>query len=161
MPRMQYWLFPTLLCLAGCAGVSVTRLDSGSKYEGGVRFYRPQPYLLVSNFSTGERQAAIVYLPKKDEEYVLKVHSGLGDVDAKATFDQGWNLTELGDSRRSGTADLLTAVGGLAKTAIAAEGVLPVKGEGIAPGLYAIEFDAKTGLASRLRRVELTLEGAK
>src|SRR5882724_5674181 len=120
MSRKQYWIFPILLCLAaafiGCAGVSVTRLDSEAKYEGGVRFYRPQPYLLVSNFSTGERQASIVYLPKKNEEYVLKVHSGLGDVDAKATFDEGWNLTELGDSRRSGTADLLTAMGGLAKT---------------------------------------------
>src|SRR5258706_7295416 len=166
MSRKRFWLFPVFLCLSafslvGCAGVSVTRLDSGSKYDGGVRFYRPAPYLLISNFSTGERQAAIIYLPKKDEEYVLKVHSGLGDVDAKATFDQGWNLTELGDSRRSGSADLLTAIGSLAKTALAAEGALPARGEGLSPGLYAIEFDPATGLASRLRRVQLALEGAK
>src|SRR5689334_25443316 len=130
MSTKRTWLLPILVCAAataGCAGVSVTRLESSAKYDGGVRFYRPQPYLLVTNFSSGERQASIVYLPKKDEEYVLKVHSGLGEVDAKATFDQGWNLTELGDSRRSGTADLLTAVGGLAKTAFAAEGVLPVR----------------------------------
>src|SRR5262249_45121369 len=134
MSKRRLWLFPVLLVLYGCAGVSVDRLDSDSSYRGGVRFYRPQPYLLVSKFATGERQTQIVYLPKKDEEYVLRVHSGFGDVDAKASFDQGWNLTELGDSRHSGAADLLTAVGGLAKAATAIEGALQSEGEGLRPG---------------------------
>jgi hypothetical protein len=143
---------------AACGGVTVTRLASEADYEEGVRFYRPQPYLLVTNFSTGERQAQVVWLPKKDEEYVLRVRSGLGDVSAQATLDQGWNLTQLGDSRKNGTADVLGAVADLGKVALSAAVAPPPKGEGLPPGLYAIEFEAKTGLVSRLRRVDFTVE---
>lgn len=148
-----------LLLLTGCAGVSVYRVKTESDYRGGVRFYRPQPYLLVTQ-AKDALQTTILYLPKTDEEYAFQTHSGLGDVDMKATLDQGWNLTELGETRRSGAADLLTALGGIAKTAIAAEGLLP-PGELLSPGLYAIEFDPKTGLALRLHRVTLAVESAQ
>lgn len=147
-----------LLFLSGCAGVSVYRISSDADYKGGVRFYRPQPYLMVTQ-ARDTLQTSIVYLPKINEEYAVRTRSGLGDVDSKATFDDGWNLTELGESRRSGTADLLTAVGGLGKAALsAAQGLLPPS-EILSPGLYAIQFDPKTGLAVRLRKVELDVEG--
>jgi hypothetical protein len=144
------------LLLTGCAGVSIYRVGTEADYKGGIRFYRPQPYLMVTQAKEA-LQTSVVYLPKTDEEYALKTHSGLGDVDMKATLEQGWNLTELGESRKSATADILTALGGIAKTAVAVPGLLP-QGELLSPGLYAIEFDAKTGLAVRLRRVALPVE---
>jgi hypothetical protein len=63
MSKKRLWLLPVLLVLYGCAGVSVARLDSDSSYRGGVRFYRPQPYLLVTD-AKGALETSIVYLPK-------------------------------------------------------------------------------------------------
>jgi hypothetical protein len=135
-------------------------LDSESKYRDGVRFYRPQPYLLVTD-AKGAIETSIVYLPKTNEEYALRVRAGVNGVDAKASFDQGWNLTSLGDTRTNGLAETLTAVGGLGRAAAGFQGALATPEAELAPGLYAIEFDPATGLASRLRRVELKVENAK
>jgi hypothetical protein len=153
-------LLPCLLLLTACAGVSVERIRSDADYKGGVRFYRPQPYLLVTD-AKGAIETSIVYLPKVSEEYALRVRPGLNGVDAKAAFDQGWNLTSLGDARTNGAAEILTAVGGLARAAAALEGALAEPPAPLAPGLYAIEFDPQTGLARSLRRVNLTVENAK
>ena len=152
-------VLPCLLVLTACAGVAVERIHSESDYRGGVRFYRPQPYLLVTD-AKGAIETSIVYLPKTSEEYVLRVRAGVNNVDARATFDQGWNLTSLGDARTGGTADILTAAGGLARSAAAFKGALAA-GEELAPGLYAIEFDPATGVASGLRRVTLKVESGK
>lgn len=153
-------VLPCLLLLTACAGVSVERIRSEADYRGGVRFYRPQPYLLVTD-AKGAIETSIVYLPKTSEEYALRVRPGFNGVDAKATFDQGWNLTALGDSRTNGAAEVLTAVGGLARSAAALEGALAEPGAQLAPGLYAIEFDAATGLAKLLRRVNLAVEAGR
>ena len=142
---------------AGCASVGVTRLSKDSEYREGIRFYRPQPYLLVSAKGS-DRPAQVVWLPKKDEEYVLKVRSGLGAVDAKFALQDGWNLTEFGESRDPGTADLLGAAVGLAKTV---EALAAPPGGELAPGLYAIEFDPATGLARSLRRIPFAPEGSR
>lgn len=160
MSRKKFCLFPALLCFVGCAGVSVTRLDSESQYHDGVRFYRPQPYLLVTD-AKGAMETSIVYLPKTNEEYALRVRSGLNGVDAKAAFDQGWNLTSLGDARTNGFAETLTALGGLGRAAAAFKGAIAPPAAELSPGLYAIEFDPATGLAKSLRRVSLTVENAK
>jgi hypothetical protein len=147
------------LLSAGCAGVAVKRVATDADYSGGVRFYRPQPYLLITNYASGERQAQIVYLPKVNEEYSLRVRSGFGSVDAKATLADGWNLTSIGESRTPETAELLSALGGVGKIAATTfQGAVGTKGEGLPPGLYAIEFDRATGLVSHLRRVELAEE---
>jgi hypothetical protein len=153
-------VLPCLLFLSACAGVTVDRVRSDADYRGGVRFYRPQPYLLVTD-AKGAIETSIVYLPKTSEEYVLRVRPGLNGVDAKANFDQGWNLTSLGDARTNGAAEILTAVGGLARSAAAFQGALAEPAEPLAPGLYAIEFDPATGLASGLRRVALKVEAGK
>jgi hypothetical protein len=165
MSKKQFCLFPILVCLVafalvGCSEVSVTRLDSESRYVDGVRFYRPQPYLLVTD-AKGAIETSIVYLPKMNEEYAFRVRSGVNGVDAKATFDQGWNLTSIGDSRTNGAAEILTAVGGLGRAAAAFKGVIAAQEAELAPGLYAIEFDPATGLAKSLRRVNLSVENAK
>jgi len=152
-------IVPVLLALAGCAGVSVQRIESEADYKGGVRFYRPQPYLLVTD-AKGAIETSVVYLPKTNEEYSFRVRAGLNGVDAKATLDQGWNLTSIGDSRTNGAAEVLTAVGGLGRAASVLTGVI-ASPEELAPGLYAIQFDPKTGLASGLVRVELNAETSR
>lgn len=153
-------VIPFFLFLSACAGVAVERIRSDADYKGGVRFYRPQPYLLVTD-AKGAIETSIVYLPKMNEEYALRVRPGVNGVDAKATFEQGWNLTSLGDARTNGAAEILTAVGGLGRAAAAFKGVIAAEGAELAPGLYAIEFDPVTGLASGLRRVALKVENAK
>ena len=160
MTKPALCLLPCLLLLNACAGVSVERIRSDADYKGGVRFYRPQPYLLVTD-AKGAIETSIVYLPKVSEEYALRVRPGFNGVDAKAAFDQGWNLTSLGDARTNGAAEILTAVGGLARSAAALEGALAEPSAPLAPGLYAIEFDPATGLARSLRRVNLAVENAK
>ncbi|MGH9444064.1 MAG: hypothetical protein ACRD16_17510 [Thermoanaerobaculia bacterium] len=164
MSRKHLWLFPgvlcLVLCLAACAGVSVTRLGSENPYKDGVRFYRPQPYLLVTD-AKGAIETSIIYLPKVNEEYILRVRAGVNGVDAKAAFDQGWNLTSLGDSRTNGLAETLTALGSLGRAAAGFKGALAAPEGELSPGLYAIEFDPATGLAKSLRRVNLNVEAAK
>ena len=146
-----------LVACGGCASVAVTRLSKDADYREGVRFYRPQPYLLVSTKGS-DRPAQIVWLPKKDEEYVLRVRSGLGAVDAKFALQDGWNLTEYGESRDPQTGDILPAAVGLAKVE-ALTAAQP--SEDLPPGLYAIEFDAATGFVRGLRKIDLTKEGSR
>lgn len=147
------------LCLcAACGSVAVTRLSRDADYREGIRFYRPQPYLLVSA-KGADRAAQVVWLPKKDEEYVLRVRSGMGAVDAKFALQDGWNLIEFGESRTPETADLIGAAAGVAKVAEAV--AAGPRGEELAPGLYAIEFDAATGLVRALRRIDLAREGSR
>ena len=160
MPKRIFPGLALLICLAGCAGVTVERLASEADYRGGVRFYRPQPYLLVTD-AKGALETSIVYLPKTSEEYAFRVRPGWNGVEAKGAFDQGWNLTSIGDSRTNGAAEVLTAVGGLGRAAGTFPGILPPREGDLAPGLYAIEFDPKTGLASGLRRIELKVETSK
>ena len=146
-----------LLALAGCAGVSVQRVASEADYQGGVRFYQPQPYLLVTD-AKGAIETSVVYLPKTNEEYAYRVRSGLNGR-RKATLDQARPDLDrrLADERRGRDPD------GCRR---AWPGGRRVQGRSRAAGraragLYAIEFDPKTGLASGLRRVELKVESSK
>jgi hypothetical protein len=138
-----------VLFLAGsCAGVKVTRLTSESDYKEGLRFYRSYPYLLVIKDGNGNLQSSIIYLPKRDEEYVIKVHPGFGSVDAKFKFDGGWNLTEFGQVIDSKIPEMLTALTGALKTLESTgPGQVPV------PGLYQFEFDTKTGLVIDMKLI--------
>jgi nitrogen fixation protein len=92
--------------------VEVTKLTDAKKYSEGIRFYRPAPYLVTSL----EKDACahrIVYLPDPEEEYLIRVLSGFGAVDAKATLENGWNLTALGVVQDAKIPETITAVGGL------------------------------------------------
>ncbi len=75
MAMKAFRFVPVLLALAGCAGVSVQRVASEADYKGGVRFYRPQPYLLVTD-AKGAIETSVVYLPKMTEEYSFRVPPG-------------------------------------------------------------------------------------
>jgi hypothetical protein len=79
-------------------------------------------------------------------------------VDAKFALQDGWNLTEYGESRDPQTGDLLPAAVGLAK--VEALTGAPPSGD-LAPGLYAIVFDPATGLVRGLEKIDLTKEGSR
>lgn len=149
-----------MLLAGGCAGVSVTRVRGDADYREGILFYRPAPYLLVTQGREG-LAASVIYLPDVAQQYVFRVRQGLGNVTASAKFDGGWNLTELGDSRKDNSADLLAAVGGLGKVAAGAVATtvsgLPGNTSGVkddlTPGLYRIRLDPVGG--ARLERVAI------
>jgi hypothetical protein len=150
MTKKIFLLAVLLFWMAGCAGVDVKKLASPGDYTEGIRFYRPAVYVLISlNVEKKTLQATTLLLPKINEEYVINVRSGLGTVNAQFALTDGWNLTSYGDSRDSKIPEMLNAITGLVKET----GVLEkMAGEApeLAPGLYRIEFDEKTGYVKGL-----------
>jgi hypothetical protein len=138
---LRHFQFYGVLALAisasACARVEVTRLADAKTYSEGIRFYRPAPYV-VTSLEKDVCTHRIVYLPDPDEEYLIRVRSGLGTVDAKATLENGWSLTAFGETRDSKIPETITAVGGLL-TAVTA------KAEQLAPscrtGLFKLIYD--------------------
>jgi hypothetical protein len=59
------------LAVTGCSTVEVKPFDPTS-YQDGLRFYRPEPYLLVTRENDGMLRSMIIYLPNKKEEYVVR-----------------------------------------------------------------------------------------
>jgi hypothetical protein len=108
-----------LLAIAsGCAQVQVTRLEKPTDYKQGVRFYRPRPYLWVTDAkeeATGDkfRKVTIIWLPDMTQEYVATWQTGLGTVNAQLTLQDGWNLIGLTGQADSKTAEIINAVSGL------------------------------------------------
>lgn len=155
MSRILLLLTALMFVMAGCAGVEIKRVTSKDPNMEGLRFYRPHPYLLVT--SEGEKNTLvckIIYLPNKNEDYALRVTSGMGSIDAKFTLENGWNLTQYGETKDSKTADIITALTGSLKglTGLRRD---EAKGE-LLPGLYMLLYDDKTGLITGLRHVGLS-----
>lgn len=140
-----------ILLMAGCAGVEIRQITRENPYQEGLRFYRPHPYLWITKDKTGGLQGSIVWLPDKNEEYVLKVRSGLGKVDARFTLEDGWNLTGLNEVRDSQTPEMITALTGSLRDVTKV--MQMARNEALTPGLYAFVFDDKTGLISDLKPV--------
>ncbi len=159
--KKDLWLVVAgiLLATAGCAGIEVAKVTDKNAGTGGVYFYRPWPYLLVVSSADGKVDSRVVYLPKMDEEYVIKVHSGLGTVNATFDLADGWQLTKFGDSRDSKIPETINAMSGLATSvsgiAMKAQGV-SLQAEPLPPGLYRFEFDKKTGFVKGLVPVSLS-----
>jgi nitrogen fixation protein len=150
---MKRFCFLTILLffISGCAGVRIVKITHDNPYEEGIRFYAPHPYLWVTKDTSGNLQASIVWLPNKNEEYVIKVKSGIGSVDTKFTLENGWNLTQFGETRDSKTPELITALTGSLK------GITEIfekaEKEELRAGLYMFIFDDKTGLVSDIEPV--------
>ncbi len=142
------WVASLIVAASGCAAVRVRPAKEGAE---GVRFYAPYPYLLVSQSKDDGLQATIVYLPKMNEPYLVSVSAGLGSVDAKLTLENGWNLTQFGATADSKSDALITAMSGLLTAG--AKSKLTTKPQELVPGLYAIQFNDKTGLATGLSAV--------
>ena len=139
----------SLMLVCGCAKVKVSPVDQDHPYSEGIRFYRPHPYLLVTEKLEKDNRTLegnIIYLPQKNEEYVISVQPGIGRVDAKFKLDHGWRLTDFGEVRDSKTpemieafSDLLPEINGIFVKAIAPEKQKQEKK--LTPGLWRFEFD--------------------
>ena len=113
--RRFYSLTVLIFLMVSCASVEITRITPENPYKEGIRFYRPYPYLWVTKDKDGNLQGTIYYLPNKNEEYAIKVKSGVGSVDTKFTLENGWNLIQFGETRDSKTAEMITALTGSLK----------------------------------------------
>lgn len=159
----------SVLCFCGCAQVQVKRLAANDTATEGVRFYAPQPYLLVtimgdptietvSKSSASQFQSQIIWLPKMNEQYVVNVKPGLGTADGSIKLENGWMLSELGSSIDSKGPETMAAISGAIKDA---SGLLKVTAPGggtetvLGAGLYRIEFDPTTGYISKFVPVKL------
>jgi hypothetical protein len=134
------------MLFSACATVTITKVDD-STYMDGLRFYRPELFLLVTEDENGNfLKASVISLPDKTQEYVLRNTVGIGAVEASATLDGGWNLTALGASVDSKVPDMITAL----------SGILPSPGTRLSTGslklgLYRIVFDR--GKVSQLKKI--------
>jgi hypothetical protein len=143
-----------IVLLIGCASVTVRKVPTGDNDSlEGVRFYRPAPYLMVSDSSSESKQTSaqaakgpsaktlqysVIWMPDLSQEYVIQVKSGLGSVTFNPTLENGWNLTGLNATADSKTAELLTALTGFVPKALSsAAGVKPAK---VTPGMYRLVF---------------------
>jgi hypothetical protein len=134
-----------LFFVIGCARVVIERITPENPYKNGVRFCRPHPYFLVTRDKEGNLQGTICWLPDKKEEYMIKVKPGIGVAETKFTLENGWNLTQFGETQDAKTPEMINALTGTLK---GVSGILEAKAmrkEEFRPGLYIFIFDEESG----------------
>jgi len=152
----------SLTVICGCAKVKVSPVDLDHPYSEGIRFYRPHPYLLVTEKSEKEGRALegnIIYLPQKKEEYVIRVQPGIGKVDAKFKLEHGWRLTDFGEVRDSKTPEMIEAFSDLWPeiSEIFVKSIAPEKQgqeKKLTPGLWRFEFDQNGYVKDLIKIIE-------
>lgn len=124
--RTRWLAIGMMLCFGlGCAP-RLRVLANPKPQDPGIRYYRPKPYLLISNVAQvvpgdtnksikavlDERyvQIQLQYLPDFSEEYAIDVRSGLGYADVGITLQDGWNLTAINQKLDSQTDENLKAM---------------------------------------------------
>jgi hypothetical protein len=157
------WIFLlSLMVICGCAKVKVTPVDHDSPYSEGIRFYRPHPYLLVTEKLTAQGhtlEGNIIYLPQKKEEYVIDVQPGIGKVDAKFKLEHGWRLTDFGEVRDSKAPEMIEAFSDLLPeiSDIFVKSIAPEKQKQenkLTPGLWRFEFDQNGYVKDLIKIIE-------
>ena len=139
-----------IMLVAGCARLSVVRIaERGDTGTEGIRYYRPHPYLMVSEAKGGEGlEYKIIYLPDMSQEYAIQVRAGFGVVDFKPTLENGWNLIAVDAKVDSKTKEVMEAAAGLiekgAKLA-STGGRVPM--QPVEPGIYRFIIDERRTLA--------------
>jgi hypothetical protein len=149
--------------MAGCARVAIVKTNPKKENEEGLRFYRPHPYLWVTKDDEEALQSTIIWLPNKKEEYAIKVKGGIGTVDLKCTLENGWNLTEFGETLDSKTPEMITALTGSIEGIKSGALLRDVEKEveEFKAGLYMFIFNDKTGLIQGLEPILLFNEPAR
>lgn len=153
MKRRFVFLTVAVFLLAGCAQVEIAQITKENPYKGGLRFYRPHPYLLVTKDKDGNLHSTIIWLPDKNEEYVLKVKSGIGSVNTQVTLTDGWNLTGLNETRDSKIPEMVTAITGALKVPTELIPKVAVTPQEPTPGLYRLDFGETSGFVKGLKPV--------
>ncbi len=150
---MKSWMGVILFAvlLISCAGVRVEKVSPDDEDKEGLRFYRPHPYLLVTEGKNKVSNVQVIMLPDKNEEYVIRTFSGLGTVDIKVKLEEGWNLVELGEVSDSNAEGILSSLTGLLD--VVTEFKALEADEELRPGLY--RFDYEDGRVVGLTKVPL------
>ena len=138
--RSFFWLAVVLSCFSmglGCAPRVRVKSNPGP-HDQGIRYYRPKPYLLISNIAervpneNGKPGRAVLderyvdiqlqYLPDFEEEYAIDVRTGFGVADVAITLEDGWNLTAINQKFDSQTDENLKAAADLMGSVASAAG---------------------------------------
>lgn len=143
------------LCMLGaCAGVTVTKITDAT-YEEGVRFYRSWPYLWVkgeattqAGTTTNKDTSEIIWLPKYDEEYVVRSKGIIGSSEYNVALLNGWQLSTMGMKRDTQIPQTIGAITGLLTgvAGVVAKDKKEYKKIGRPPGLYPFQIDKISGL---------------
>jgi hypothetical protein len=164
------------ILLPGCVHLEVRPLEKGDedKKTHGVRFYRPAPYLWLAADGKGGCIPSVVYLPDPQQEFIMRIAPfdgaiGIGTVSMKPTLQDGWNLTGLESSVDTKVPETLTAIAGLAKTAMGFEVAVAGRartelrdrtGQRLSAGLYRIGLDPKVRIPTFEPVLQVYPEGA-
>jgi hypothetical protein len=146
-------ILAAVLCLASCSIMQIERVTEKS-YKDGLRFYRPEPYLVVTVTPEKGLNNTIIWLPNYNEGYVLRPKGGFGSSEISATLENGWNLTDLGLVRDSKVPETISSITGAVSTAAEVfKFDAAAKEKILVPGLYRIIFT--NGIVSGLERINL------
>jgi hypothetical protein len=138
-------LIAALALTGACARIEVVKATSENASLHGIRYYRPDLYVLVTarvdkdGKPTGLSDFEIVPLPNTKEEYIIHPVSGLGSSEMQPTLKDGWNLTALNAKQDSKVPEVL---GSIASLATAAKGFAAAEKSPLASGLYRIKYDS-------------------
>jgi hypothetical protein len=123
--------------------LSVVRIaDHADTKTEGLRYYRPWPYLMVSETKDGEGlEFKIVYLPDLSQEYAVQVRAGFGTVDFKPTLENGWNLVAVDAKVDSRTKEVMEAAAGLIGAGAKLAAGSRARDSGLRPGIYRFIVD--------------------
>ncbi|HYV65478.1 MAG TPA: hypothetical protein VE964_04495 [Myxococcales bacterium] len=123
--------------MGGCARLEIK--PAADANTEGLHFYRPAPYVVISNGDKG-CQINVIYLPNPDQEFVIVPHAGLGSVAFKPTLQDGWNLTAIDSTVDSKGVDLLNAIASFIPGAGKAAGGAPEAAPTCPIGLYRLSM---------------------
>jgi hypothetical protein len=91
-------------------------------------------------------QYKIIWLPDLSQEYAIQVRPGLGTVDFKPTFEEGWRLVGIDAKIDSKAKEIIEATSGLiAKGATLIPG-LKAPPQELRPGIYRFIYDMRPKL---------------
>lgn len=138
-------LLAASVAVCGCARVKVVAVNRENQGKSGLRFYRPHPYLLLTQGGSNKFDSRLIWLPNTNEQYMVRSISGWGIAEANVTLTDGWNLTTLGQKMDSKIPETITALG----SAIAAV-ASAVKGtdEKVPPAiLFKVVYEENGGIS--------------
>jgi hypothetical protein len=96
MGYIRVFLLSSVALLAGCAGLTVTKVtpDNDATVKG-IRYYLPKPFLQVTPQADGTVAVNVIYLPDKSHEYAIDPSSTLSSYTFQISHDEKGLLTAV------------------------------------------------------------------